>query len=131
MPRRCSICEHDERERIDRALVGRDASYRAIAGDYGLSESAVQRHASDHLPRALVRAREVGEAITAAELTAHLVGLYNRARRILDRAERSEDDRLALQAIREARGVLAVGLRSVEANEIERRIYELERRAER
>ncbi len=36
------------------------------------------------------------------------------------------DDRLALQAIRELRGLIAVGLRGIETTELEARITELE-----
>jgi len=40
---KCSVCQHDEREAIDLALKG-GATIRAVAGQFGLSKTAVDRH---------------------------------------------------------------------------------------
>jgi|SRR5215216_734079 len=58
MPRRCSVCDHPERHSIDQALVG-GAPYRSVAKRFGLSESAVYRHKTEHLPAYLLKAKEV------------------------------------------------------------------------
>ncbi len=59
MPRRCTICTHKSRAEIDKALVVR-RPFRAIAGQHGVSKSALVRHHDDHLPAALVKAQDAG-----------------------------------------------------------------------
>ncbi len=54
MPRRCTICTHKSRAKIDKALVARNP-FRTIAGQYQVSKSALVRHHDDHLPAALVK----------------------------------------------------------------------------
>jgi len=103
MARKCSICTHNKRREIDQAIIA-GQSYRDIAGRFGLSKSAVERHAKAHLPATLVKAQEVEEVAQAGALLAQVQELRDRAFKILDRAERSQDLRAALQALREARG---------------------------
>jgi transposase-like protein len=64
MPRRCTVCDHSERHSIDEALVS-GAAYRSVAKRFGLSESAVYRHKTEHLPAHLLKAREVEEVAQA------------------------------------------------------------------
>lgn len=84
MPRRCSICRHPKRKTIDQALVT-GSSIRDIAGQFGLTKSAVQRHLDQHLPAHMVQAAQ-REAIADA---GHLCSLLERIERetlaILDR----------------------------------------------
>ncbi len=61
MPRRCTICGHKSRAKIDQALVERQA-FRNIAAQFQVSTSALVRHSDDHLPSALVKAQEAKEA---------------------------------------------------------------------
>jgi hypothetical protein len=70
MPRRCTVCDHPERHSIDEALVT-GAPYRSVAKRFGLSESAVYRHKTEHLPAHLLKARE-DEGLV--ELTGQKVG---------------------------------------------------------
>ena len=103
MPRRCTICTHDKRNEIDQALVERQA-FRAIARQYGVSKDALLRHHDDHLPAALVKAQAAAEAAQADALLAQVVDLRDKALDVLDTAQGSADLRVALGAIREARG---------------------------
>ncbi len=127
MSRRCTICDHAERDQIDRALV-RGAPFRHIAAQYGLSTGALQRHKAEHLPTAMVQARQVGDVINAGELVAFLTRSYTRTEQIFQRADAAGNDKLALMAIREGVRVLAVALRAVETLEVDRRLAELEER---
>jgi transposase-like protein len=61
MPRRYTVCDHPERHSIDEALVS-GAPYRSVAKRFGLSESAVYRHKTEHLPAHLLRTKEAEEA---------------------------------------------------------------------
>jgi transposase-like protein len=105
MPRRCTVCDHLEMHSIDEALVS-GAPYRSVAKRYGLSESAVYRHKTEHLPAHLLKAREVEEVARADDLLEQVMSLQVHALDILDRAEKAGDLRTALAAISQARGNL-------------------------
>jgi hypothetical protein len=102
MPRRCTVCGHVEREHIDSALVA-GTSLRDIAGQHGVSKSALERHKADHLPADLAKAREAQEAARADDLLSQVRSLQARTLAILEAAEVSGENRTALAAIGEAR----------------------------
>ena len=103
MPRRCTICTHKSRSKIDQDLVERQP-FRNIAAQFGVSTSALIRHFDDHLPAALVKAQQATEAAQADALLAQVVDLRDKALGVLNKAEASDDLRTAVSAIREARG---------------------------
>jgi hypothetical protein len=105
MPRRCTVCDHPQRRSIDESLVT-GAPYRSVAKQFRLSESAVYRHKSEHLPAHLLKAREVEEAARADDLLDQVRDLQAHALDILERAEKAGDLRTALAAISQARGNL-------------------------
>ncbi len=69
MPRKCTICGHKSRAKIDQALVER-RPFRDIAGQHKVSKSALVRHFDDHLPAALIKAQEAKEAAEPQEAVA-------------------------------------------------------------
>src|SRR3712207_7371116 len=83
MPRRCTVCDHPERHSIDEALVT-GAPYRSVAKQFGLSESAVYRHKTDHLPSHLLKARELKEVAQADDLLDQVRHLQAHALDILE-----------------------------------------------
>jgi hypothetical protein len=105
MPRSCTVCEHAEKDTIDRALVG-SVSNRSVASLYDVSEAAVRRHKANHLPAKLVMAEKAAEVVEADNLLHQVGDLQRRALAILDKAEEAGELRTALSAIREARGNL-------------------------
>jgi transposase-like protein len=105
MPRRCTVCDHPESHCIDETLVT-GAAYRSVAKRFGLSESAVYRHKTEHLPAHLLKAREVEEVARADDLLDQVRDLQTHALDILERAEKSGDLRTALAAVSQARGNL-------------------------
>jgi hypothetical protein len=105
MPRRCTVCDHPERHGIDETLVT-GAPYRGVARRFGLSESAVYRHKTEHLPAHLLKAREVEEVAQADHLLEQVRHLQTHTLDILERAEEAGDLRTALAAISQARGNL-------------------------
>jgi transposase-like protein len=105
MPRRCTVCDHPERHSIDDTLVT-GAPYRSVAKQFGLSESAVYRHKTEHLPAHLLKARQVEEAAHADDLLEQVRNLQTHALDILERAEKAGDLRTALAAISQARANL-------------------------
>ena len=103
MPRTCTICRHDRRPDIDKALVAR-APFRDIAGQHGVSKSALVRHHDDHLPASLIRAQRAREATQADELLAQVLDLRDKALDVLTKAENDKNWPATIAAIREARG---------------------------
>jgi hypothetical protein len=97
MPRRCTVCDHPESHSIDEALVT-GAPYRTVAKRFVLSESAVYRHKTEHLPAHLLKAREVEEVAKAENLLEQVRHLQTHALDILERAEKAGDLRTALAA---------------------------------
>jgi hypothetical protein len=105
VPRSCTICEHPDREAIDRQLVG-ESSNLSVSSLFGVSESAVRRHKSNHLPAKLVMAQQAEEVAQADDLLDQVRDLHARTLAILEAAEGSSQHRTALSAIREARSNL-------------------------
>jgi len=101
MPRRCTVCDHDEGHAINVALVQRE-SYRTIANHYGVSESALKRHSGEHLPQLLVKARDAVESAEADDLLAELKTEKEHIQELKGLAVKDEDYRTALLAVDKA-----------------------------
>lgn len=109
MARTCSVCAHPNRAEIDAALVARSGSLRDIAGQYGLSRTALHRHAETHIPDAIEAAVEQQQAQIVAHgssIITQVRDLHARALALLTAAEGDNDRRSLLGAIREARATL-------------------------
>lgn len=106
MPRPCTICSHARRAEIDAALVAGQAPNTTIAALFGVTESAIRRHAREHLPAALTKAQEAQEVAQADDLLGQVQNLQSRTLAILKTAEATGDLRIALQAIAQARNNL-------------------------
>jgi hypothetical protein len=114
MPRICTVCASKRRAEIDRALVAGEGSMRDIARSCRVSKDALLRHKAEHLPAALVRGHEIAETRRGAGLLGQLSEgqdrssrLYDAAEEILRRALEGNDQKLALNAIGRAVGVMA------------------------
>ncbi len=105
MPRRCTVCDHPQREEIDRQLVC-GGSYRDIARQFGLSKDAISRHKESHIPDALVKAQDAGEVAQGDTLMDQVKALQDEAQSILGEARAAGDLRTALQGIGKARDCL-------------------------
>ena len=101
MPRRCTICDHSDREAIDAALVSGDA-YRNIAERFGTSTTALVRHKNDHIPASLSKAKHAEETTQADSLLGQLLSLNRETLTILKQAREGKDNELALKAIARA-----------------------------
>ena len=106
MPRRCTICESERLGEIDRMLVEGRTSFRRIASLCDVSEASVRRHAAKHLPEAMAAAADAKRVANGDDLLNQVRDLQGRTVAILERAEEEGDHRVALAAIREARGCL-------------------------
>ena len=105
MPRKCTICEHPQVEKINTALLD-GVSLRDLAGQYSVSKTALFRHKNEHIPTVLTQAQEAQEIAKADNLLAQVAELRDKALSILERAEQAGDLKTALQGIKEARSCL-------------------------
>ena len=104
MPRACTICTHNQRGKIEQALL-KGESVRVVAARFGTSTSTLQRHKA-HLPAELVRAKQAAEVSQSDDLLQKVANLENDARRIQRKAEAAGDLRTAVSAIRELTRVI-------------------------
>jgi hypothetical protein len=109
----CRVCTHPGRDDIDRRLTRNSDSIRDVAGRYGVSRSAVHRHATLHLlgqvanprtqgqhpPPVMERAEAVAELARREGLVAEVRTLQDLAQRILDLAMDQGDLRTALGSL--------------------------------
>ncbi len=105
MARKCTVCEHEKVEEINRLLL-EGVSLRNIAKQYFVSAASLHRHKEGHLPAKLVKAQEAQEIAKANNLLDPVVGLRDKALSILATAEQAGDLKTALQGIKEARACL-------------------------
>ena len=105
MARRCTVCDHPDVNEVNTAIL-EGIPNRTIAAQFGLKTSSVFRHKCKHLPKALVQAKKAREAAAADSLLTSVYNLQTRAERILIKAEKGGDHRIALSAIRELRSTV-------------------------
>ena len=107
MPRSCSICTHPQRDAIDAALVAAQPN-RRIAAECGVNEASVRRHAAAHLPRSLIKAAAVDEAVRVDDL----LGLAQRLQREFPNSGFVDDALLQLAEVARKQGNLnrAIGV---------------------
>jgi hypothetical protein len=103
MTRTCTICTHRDRESIDKALLAGEA-FRNIAKRFDIGASAAFRHKAEHISGTLIKAQQAADVDYGQDLFAHVQDLNRRTVAILEQAERTNDPKTALSAIREARG---------------------------
>lgn len=99
MPPVCSLCRHSEREAIDAAIVLGKDSLRNVAKRYGTSPASLLRH-REHIPGALVLAREAEEVTKADDLLGILREAVADARRLRGKAEAADDYRGAIACVK-------------------------------
>lgn len=105
MGRNCTVCLHESRDEIDRALVG-GTSNTSLSRQFGLTEQAVRRHAHRHIPQAAIRGemqRRVTNLVPVAERVERLV---QRLEGLADQANEARRGDELLRVARELRPAL-------------------------
>ena len=105
MPRRCSVCEHDDLAEINSALASNEP-LRTISDRWSVSKTALIRHRNLHLPVSAIMAEEAEEVTYDDDPLSRIRDLQERTLATLDEAEEAEELSDALRAIREARSNL-------------------------
>jgi hypothetical protein len=83
MPRHCTICQHQDREAIDMALVRQEPAAR-IAAKHRVSADAVSRHFAAHLRQSLARAQVVAQCRVEQD-HAHAIDVMAELKRCMER----------------------------------------------
>lgn len=102
MPRQCTVCAHPKVNEINLQLAIETNSNRRIAEQYRLKEGAVYRHRLNHLPKEVVKARQVQEGLNADAIWKQLQQINITTLNILKEARDKKDHELALKAIARA-----------------------------
>jgi len=104
--RPCTVCQHPNRDEIDKRLAI-DSNFAGISRDFaGISEDALKRHKEKHLPGTLAKAENIKEVAKADALLEDVKSLRKKALGILESAEKAGDLKTALLGIREARSCM-------------------------
>lgn len=98
MPMTCSICKHPERASIEAAIT-QGTSYRDIAGRYGLSKSAVDRHADEHVAQEIKDAQVTQDSARAFDVVQQLRTINATTLDILRESRDAKKNGMALFAI--------------------------------
>jgi hypothetical protein len=106
---RCRICNHDQRQEIERALFS-GHSHHAISQQFSVSRYVVAKHLA-HVADAVKRAREEMELEHGKSILNQLRELVSQARYLGLRAERAGDNRTALAAVRDVTRILELEAR--------------------
>jgi hypothetical protein len=102
MARRCTVCAHPELQAVNRALAS-GTPIRDVAGQFGLSRSALARHGEAHMQEVMGRAAEaqiITDLKLGADLLEHLRDLYQAGLEVLNDARRRGDPMMTLAAIK-------------------------------
>ncbi len=106
MVKRCSVCNHPSRPEIDQGLMAA-VPYRTLAGQFGLSPSALCRH-TKHLARALDAQQRCEDESQQAALLDRLDLLNTRLDRLFNSAADLRSLHVALGCIRESLRLLSL-----------------------
>jgi hypothetical protein len=119
MPRPCSVCNHDQRREIDKALLNGE-SYRNVSQQFRVSPAALTRH-KPHTAASVEKAharREVnlGESLLAKldRLEARLETTYTDSVQLLATAKAAGDTATAVRAVNAIRNVLSESRQQIE-----------------
>jgi hypothetical protein len=103
--KKCLVCTSHDKDAINSKLIA-GLSVRAVGEEYGISKSAISYHRTNHLPRDLVKSKQLAEVDAANKLVERIEGLYERAITLIDVAEGDKKYAASVSAIREARASL-------------------------
>jgi transposase-like protein len=95
----CTVCASPDREAIDRALITKTASLRALARQFGLSKDAIYRHGQHTISPINAGSKDIDAEIA-------------RLRRAQANAERRRDNAAAMKISAELRNWLALKLKA-------------------
>jgi AcrR family transcriptional regulator len=111
-PRRCVVCENEDRDTIDRDLIRKRRTQADIARQLGVNRSTISRHYRDHVLPALASAMISSPGdVSIGTMITEFDELYGSNRQIREMAFARDDLRLAKDVNIEQRKLLEVLLK--------------------
>ena len=111
-PRRCVVCEHEDRDTIDRDLIRKRRTQADIARQLGVNRSTISRHFKNHvLPTLASTMISAPAEVSIGSLIDEFDYHYGVNRQIQERALARDDLGLVLRAGAEQRRLLEVLLK--------------------
>jgi hypothetical protein len=110
MVRTCTVCSHKALDEINSLLLSGEP-YRDIAGQFGLSKTALARHKESHISELLSKSDDL-KAEQGNQTLIEVRELKVKALDILAEAQEAGDLKTALMGIREARSCLELCLKA-------------------
>jgi len=103
---KCKTCGHPELSKINEQIIA-GISPQQIADQYnGLHYKSIERHAKNHLPAQLIKAKRLSEENAADDLLIKLEEIYDRAWLMVDLAESNKSYAAGVSALKECRSCL-------------------------
>ncbi len=103
----CTVCNHEQRHDIDRALLAGSATLADLSQKYSLSKSALHRH-KQHLVAKMCRAEKRVQDNLRLGYLFKLITFLGFAMSTAQNASAAGDSRLTLQAIREGTRIITL-----------------------
>jgi hypothetical protein len=91
MPRRCTVCAHEEGEAINKALSDPSRAISKIAAEYRVSEDALSRHKANHLMPEIRDKLASDPELRDMDILAEMKSLYQRMKGYLEAVETTEN----------------------------------------
>jgi hypothetical protein len=91
MPRRCTVCAHEEGEAINKALSDPSRAISKIAAEYRVSEDALSRHKANHLLPEMRNKMASDPELRDVDILAEMKSLYQRMKGHLEAVETTEN----------------------------------------
>jgi hypothetical protein len=91
MPRRCTVCAHEEGEAINKALSDPSRAISKIAAEYRVSEDALSRHKANHLLPEMRNKLASDPELRDVDILAEMKSLYQRMKGHLEAVETTEN----------------------------------------
>jgi len=91
MPRRCTVCTHEEGETINKALSDPSRAISKIAAEYRISEDALSRHKANHLLPEMRDKLASDPELRGVDILAEVKSLYQRMKGHLEAVETTEN----------------------------------------
>ncbi|MFW5886698.1 MAG: hypothetical protein ACOCUL_02970 [Bacteroidota bacterium] len=107
MGKKCKVCTlpGDEKKEVEKAIIS-GGSLRGLSKRFAISPAALSRHRDNHMSQKLIKAeRELQDTREGLNLITELDELIKTTKSILEGAEGSEHRSLALNAVKELRGL--------------------------
>ena len=110
MPRTCTVCNHEDKEEINKQLIT-GTSLRNIAKQFRLNSTSLHRHKERHISEELLKSKNAIDSLKAdntfgeyQKAKARIEELNKKTYDLLAKAEAEDDHKACIGYIREARG---------------------------